>query len=365
MNKRQEIQNKARDAFIDAGSCGILQVAQRVGKIKISLDIITELKKRKELNDKSRILIAYPDNRIKDSWESDIEKWSFQHAGEMVFVNYASLNKYDEERFDMLIFDEIHATSELQRESIRLQSNVTTVVLGLSGTISQDTEEELGELGLYVVYKYTVEDAIDDEIIAPYKIYIHTVPLDNISKKMNKKGKMVSEKQQYDAYTYVIDKLKEERKDFKFLALHRNRVIQSSIAKTRKTRELLDKHKDKKILVFTGLKKISESLGIPYFHSTSQHTGVFDDFKTMPNAKLAVVNIGRAGVTFDQLDCIIINSFTGNEETTEQIIARALNRDIQDKLAEIHIICSTEEAEMKKLNKTIASFRKENIVWNP
>jgi superfamily II DNA or RNA helicase len=364
MNKRQEIQTTARDAFINGGACGILQVAQRVGKIKISLDIITELRELKELKHSSRILICYPDNRIMDSWQQDIEKWKFHHDGHLTFLNYASLHKYSQESYDMIIYDEVHATSEAQREHMRLQIDTTNLVLGLSGTISADTQIELEELGLKILYKYTVEEAIDDEIIAPYKIYIHTVQLDNIKKAPNKKGKLVSEKQQYDAYTYVIEKMKTEGRDFKFLALHRNRVLQSSYAKQLKTINLLKQYSDKKILVFTGLKKVSESLNIPYYHSTSEHTGVFDDFKTSSNAKLAVVNIGRAGVTFDQLDCIIINSFTGNEETTEQIIARALNRDIEGKIAEIHIICSTEEAELKKLNKSLSSFKKENVIWH-
>lgn len=363
MNKREQIQYAAREAFIQHGCCGILQVAQRVGKIKISLDIINELVDIGELPSKPNILVAYPDNRIKDSWIDDMTKWDFKHTALIEFVNYSSLWKYELNGFDMVIFDEVHATSENQRESMRLLIDTTDVVLGLSGTISQDTELELMEIGLKVLHKYSVEEAIEDEIIAPYKIYIHMVQLDTVHKEPNKKGKMVSEKQRYDNYTYVIEQMKMERRDFKFLALHRNRVLQSSIAKRNKTIQLLKKYANKKTLVFTGLKKISEGLGIPYFHSTSDNNAVFDDFKHGTISSLAVVNIGRAGVTFEDLDCIIINSFTGNEETTEQIIARALNRDKEGKMAEIHIVTSSEEAELKKLNKTLSSFKQENIIW--
>lgn len=363
MNKRQEIQAKAREEFMLAGCCGVLQVAQRVGKIKISLDIINELVEVNHLPTKANILVAYPDNRIKDSWVEDMKKWQFEHTALIEFVNYSSLWKYETDSFDMVIFDEVHATSENQRESMRLLIDTTDVVLGLSGTISVDTEQELMDLGLKVIYKYSVEDAIDDEIIAPYRIYIHMVELDTVHKELNKKGKMVSEKQKYDNYTYVIEQMKREGRDFKFLALHRNRVLQSSRAKQYKTIKLLKQHGDKKTLVFTGLKKVSEALGIPYYHSTSTDTTVFDAFKCGDINSLAVVNIGRAGVTFDELECIIINSFTGNEETTEQIIARALNRDKEGKMAEIHIITSSEDAELKKLNKTLSSFKQENISW--
>lgn len=363
MNKREQIQQEAAEAFLNTGSCGILQVAQRVGKIRISLNIIQALKELEDLSEDSSIIICYPDNRIKDSWQADMEKWHFEHGGEITFVNYASLHKYDDQRFDMCIFDEIHATSEAQRESMRMQLDTTDFVLGLSGTISADTELELMQLGLNIVYKYTVEEAIEDEIIAPYKIYIHVVDLDRFHKEPNKKGKLVSEKQRYDNYTYVIEQMKQDGRDFKFLALHRNRVLQSSRAKQFKTIKLLKQHGDKKTLVFTGLKKVSEALGIPYYHSTSSDDSVFDSFRDGGISSLAVVNIGRAGVTFSDLECIIINSFTGNEETTEQIIARALNRDKEDKMAEIHIVTSSEEAELKKLNKTLSSFKQENISW--
>jgi superfamily II DNA or RNA helicase len=90
---------------------------------------------------------------------------------------------------------------------------------------------------------------------------------------------------------------------------------------------------------------------------------VFEDFKTGAITSLAVVNIGRAGVTFNELEVVILSSFTGNEETTEQIIARALNKDIEGKIADIHIITSTEEAEIKKLNKALSSFDTKNIIW--
>lgn len=363
MEKRQEIQEKAVNTFLESGCIGILQVAQRVGKIKLSLDIINKMVQEGKLSTAPAVLIAYPDNRIKDSWEQDMEKWSFKYKEKVDFVNYSSIWKNVLEDYELVILDEIHATSEQQRESIRLLADTTPHVLGLSGTISQETELELRELGLRVIMKYLVEEAIEDGIIAPYRIYIHQVHLDTVFKTLNKKGKMVSEKQQYDAYTYVIEKMKQERKDFKFLALHRNRVLQSSRAKINRTVHLLKKFKDKKVLVFTGLKKVSEALDIPYFHSSSENTGVFEDFKTGAITSLAVVNIGRAGVTFNELEVVILSSFTGNEETTEQIIARALNKDIEGKIVDIHIITSTEEAEIKKLNKALSSFDTKNIIW--
>jgi superfamily II DNA or RNA helicase len=362
---REQIQKKAVDTFLDSGMWGILQIAQRVGKIKIALDILTEIiEDGVFVSDTFSILVAYPDNRIKDSWETDIKKWRFKYGDNITFCNYSSIWKYEEKHFSIVVLDEIHATSENQRQSIDKITDLSPHCLGLSGTISNKTEDELrNDLFLEVLMKYTVEDAIRDGIIAPYSITVHITPLDRVHKSPNKKGKMVTEKQKYDTYTHVFEKLKLEGRDFKFIVLHRNRVLQGSISKRTKTINLIKKFQDKRTLVFTGLKKIAESLGIPFYHSTSDDDTVFDQFKDKTINQLAVVNIGRAGVTFPDLDVIIISSFTGNEETTEQIIARALNKDTEEKIADIHIICSDEPAEVKKLKQTLINFDQNNIHW--
>ena len=361
--KREQIQEEAKMTYLGSSRKAILQIAQRVGKIKISLMIMQEIFKGR--TSPPKMLIAYPDNRIQDSWEADMKKWEFPvEKIYIVFCNYSSIWKHADNQYDMVVLDEIHATSPNQRELMIPLIKSTPNVLGLSGTISKETERELEDvLKLGIIMRYSVEEAIEDEIIAPYQITIHMVQLNTTIKAPNKKGKMVSEKDKYDGYTWVFNKLKREEKDYKFILLHRNRVLQASHSKKLKTIQLLKANKDKRVIVFTGLKKISEGLGVPFYHSTSEDEGVFDSFKEGKINQIAVVNIGRAGVTFPNLDVIIINSFTGNEETTEQIIARALNKETKDKVAYVHIICSTEEAEVKKLKKTLSSFSEENILW--
>ena len=48
------------------GKFGILNLCPRFGKIYTSINILEDLKPES-------ILIAYPDNKIKDSWQSDFE----------------------------------------------------------------------------------------------------------------------------------------------------------------------------------------------------------------------------------------------------------------------------------------------------
>lgn len=349
---REELQKEGEDIFLKEKR-GILQLAQRSGKCKIAINIFRRL-------NNPRILICYPDNKIKLSWESELKKWDYK--GDIAFFNYASIHKIEGE-WDIVVWDEIHDTSERQKFYIDAISSKTKYVLGLSGTISKETKWQLEEINLRILMKYTVEEAIEDEIIAPYNIFIHTVNLDTLTKKKNSKGKLVSEKNQYDNYTYVINKNIREKRDVSFLAIHRNRILQNSLAKYNRTLYLINKHKEESILVFTGLKKIAESLNIPYYHSTSKNEEVFEDFKKGKIKHLSVCGIGKSGVTYENLDTIILNSFTGNEEVTEQLISRGQLRDTPDKVVNIHIITSSEEAEIKKLKKTLTNFNKNSISW--
>ena len=359
---RQRVAQLAREAFVKADYKGILDICMRVGKTKIAIDIITSL------IDKNlyKVLILYPDNKIGESWRQQIKTWSSWDKDNKVHItmyNYSSIEKAIDLDWDFVVFDEIHATSDRQRIHMDTIISKTSKVIGLSGTVSEGTKEDLAGLDMHVIYRYSMDEAISDGIVAPYEIKVHVVALDDVIKTKNKSGKYKTEKQQYDAYTFVINKLLEERKDVKFLFLNRNRLLQNSIAKFKKTKELLDELHGERVLVFAGLKAIAEKLGIAYHHSTSNNPEVFQKFVDGFINKIAVVNIGKAGITFSDLQYMIINSFTGNEETTEQIISRALNKEYDGKIGVIHIICSSEEAELRKLSKTLARLNSENIEY--
>ena len=51
-----------------------------------------------------------------------------------------------------------------------------------------------------------------------------------------------TEKKQFNALSYIINKLEEEGKNTMFLRLNRMRVIQNSIAKLNKTKQLLKEY---------------------------------------------------------------------------------------------------------------------------
>jgi len=130
-----------------------------------------------------------------------------------------------------------------------------------------------------------------------------------------------------------------------------------------KTRELLKRHKEERVLVFCGVTKIADQLGIPSYHSKKEEKQIFDDFVSGKGNHLAVVKIGNTGVTYKPLNRVIINYFDSNGENLAQKINRcmAMEYDNPDKTAQIYIVCTTEDVEKKWLKKALEFFDKSKI----
>lgn len=255
--------------------------------------------------------------------------------------------------------------SEAQIEACKDLFSNNSCILGLTGTLSSWTERTLEEeLDLQVIATYTIEKAIEEGVIVDYEIHVIRVPLDNVTMQ-DYKGKQKTEKKQFDALTWVINKLQNSGSDTMFMRLARMRLIQSSLAKVKATRALLEKHADERVLVFCGVTKIADNLGIPSYHSKSNEKQLFEDFAEGKGNHLAVVKIGNSGVTYTPLHKVIINYFDSNAENLAQKINRCMGMEYAtpDKKAHIYIVSTTEPTELKWLQKALEFFDKNKIKY--
>ncbi len=189
--------------WLNNGRFGILNLCPRFGKIFTTINILEELKPK-------RVLIAYPDNKIKQSWKDDFAKRGYDDSN-VTYTTHLSLKKHLDDQFDLIVIDEIHLLSEAQIEAAKEMidkhmefSHTGGDVLGLTGTLSSWTEKTLEqELDLHVLATYSIDQAIREGVIVDYEITVVRVPLDN-KRKNNYKGKVRTEKAQFDAYGYVI-----------------------------------------------------------------------------------------------------------------------------------------------------------------
>jgi len=144
------------------------------------------------------------------------------------------------------------------------------------------------------------------------------------------------------------------------------RLVQKSYSKLLKTKEILRKYSDERILVFCGLVEVAESLGIPAYHGGVKDKQVFQDFVDGKTKQLAVVKIGNSGVTYAKLSRVIINYFDSNAENLSQKIHRAMSLEFDnpEKLAKIVILSSMEEVELSWLRKALEFFDPNKIRYH-
>lgn len=351
---QEEIIQKALK-FYETERFGYIDGAMRLGKIKISIEILSRYYVGLKL------LITYPNNKIRASWEQEFIKWRYLNPN-IIFVNFSSLHKYKAKVFDFIIIDEFHEASDNERDFCQqiMTNSKDTRVLALSGTVSIYTKNRWG---LKEIAKYTTNEGIEDGILADYRIRVHMVELDTKIKTPNKKGKMLSEKQRYSNLTYVIEKMKMEGGNYMFLTLTRNRVSISSIGKMNYVRKLLDEMKDKRVIVFTGLTEIADSIGIPSYHSKSPDDKNFIDFQEGRINQLALCESGKVGVSYKHLEGVILLNFTGSKENSAQAINRAIQLDYPNKCAQIDILCLNEEPEIRKVKETLSMLDKSKITY--
>lgn len=355
--KQSEIQEEYIEqtlSFFKKNDSGYLDLAMRFGKCRTTIEVLKRM-----YNYDCTVLIAYPDNKLKQTWEDEMALWGYTNPN-VTFVNFSSIKNYSRYLFDFIVIDEFHSASDNERDYFLSMFDETTKVLALSGTVSKDTQFDWQ---LPLIAKYSTEDGIEDGILANYQITVHFVNLDQLTLVKDSKGKMKTEKQKYDGYSWVIDKMRREGKSTMFMALARNRLSQSSIGKLNYLKKLLGNLSDKRVLVFTGLSKVADSIGIPSYHSKSKDDETFKKFQSGEENHLALAAMGKVGVTYPKLDCVILINFTYNAEESSQILNRAIKLDYADKVADLHVIALKEPAEIKKIKESLSMLDQKKIKY--
>lgn len=360
MNIRDKRQEEFANCYIKSNGKGILYLAPRFGKCRVSIIIF----KKAFIKKYPTVLIAYPDNKIKESWEAEFKEMNYINPN-ITYTTHLSLKKHIGIVYDIVVIDEIHLLSEAQIGVGKRIIDENENVLALTGTMNEWTEKQLTRrLHLPVIARYPIEQAIEEGVIVDYQITVKIIPLDNrVAQTFGKKIR--TEKAQFRAYSYIIDKLEEEEKDTFHLRLARMRVIQNSLAKLNATKTLLQQFKDKRVLIFCGVTKIADGLGCLVHHSKSDNSEEFEKFASGEGNHCAVVKIGNTGVTYKPLNIVIINYFSSSEEDLVQKIMRCmgLEYDSEQKKANIYIISTNEEVELKWLKRALSSLDSSKIKW--
>jgi len=373
--KREIIQKKALDILKANNYRGILYISMGVGKTKIAIDAI---------NDNEKVLIVAPYKSVLDNWKKEFKLWN-KSSKNVIYCTTASLTKYLSKTYDLIILDEIHLYSNNQLSKIALNRPFNFKLIGLSGTLSDSTKFTISQyLNLNVVFTYTMEEAIKDNIITDYKIKVVNVNIDNNEKYIiggtKLKPFLTTEKNQYDYLTQQFTNFKnqefnapyaEKRKysSIKMMyASKRANLIYSCKSKLKAAEKIINLNSDSRNLIFTTLTESANKLCKHQYHSKADKNNL-EKFSNGEINQLAVVNMANVGLNIKPLHKAIVHQFQSSEETAQQRLGRVIRLEYNNpsKIAEIWVVClvnTVDELWVKSALNVIPNNKIEYIDYN-
>ena len=128
----------------------------------------------KEKEGNIKILLVVAENAHKDNWKKEFIKWGLK-SNDITIECYASLPKYKESWWDLIIFDEAHHLDTNLKIDILL-GIVAEYVLLLSATLPDTLIQILTEIfGKFKVSKVSLKEAINEGMLPQPKVFL--IPL--------------------------------------------------------------------------------------------------------------------------------------------------------------------------------------------
>ena len=92
---RDKRQAEFANSWLSRGKYGILYLCPRFGKIYTTINILETMDKN------ARVLIAYPDLKIKEAWETDFKTRKYKNPN-ITYTTHMSLKKYTDQIYDFV-----------------------------------------------------------------------------------------------------------------------------------------------------------------------------------------------------------------------------------------------------------------------
>jgi superfamily II DNA or RNA helicase len=194
---KNSVQEAALNCLSNHKNRGIIEVATGVGKTKIGCDLISDVVNH-NVDNRLRAIIICPTKNLRDNeWKNELAKWCGDEILQWINIEIKCINsvyKLRGEYYDVIIIDEVHTTLS-EKYSDFLRFNNAANVLGLSATVSdtQVKRDLLSELKLPIIFRYDLNQAERDGIIADYEAYNLAIDLTE------------EESKAYQKYTSTLD----------------------------------------------------------------------------------------------------------------------------------------------------------------
>jgi superfamily II DNA or RNA helicase len=332
--ERETIQTEAHAESVKHARCS-LEVSMRVGKTRIGL-----MNLQSRWFPRIRALVVAPNKPIFKSWKDEVDKMGIPQIGECIkYSTYRSLPKLNPGDYDIVYLDEYQAILPVHEKFLAPYKGM---ILGLTGTGPKEYTTKGKLIAKYcpVVYRYTVNSAVNDGILNNYRVFIHLLDLETrkIYKQTSKHGGhwWSSEREVYDYWNdkveYAINAFDKYQANIMLLKHMKSFPTKMEYAK------LLMEYIKHKVIVFANTKEQADEICQYSYHSGNPESKdnlqlFIDDIIT----KMSCVMQLSAGVTIYGLKaCVIMHAYANNNQLAQRL-ARCLGLE-SDEVADIHIL---------------------------
>lgn len=317
----------------------------------------------------AKFLVVIPKKSIIKSWKDDAIKFEMGYLlNHIKFTTYLSLTKepYD---YDVIYLDEMHSMKFSHGDFLSLYDKVHNgTIIGLTGTYPKYKKNEKGVMCNRFcpkVFTYSVDDAVDAEILNDYRIIVHQMTLSKaltmLQKKKNGETFMTSEFKQYTYWTKRINDATTEQ-DRYLCTIQRMKQLQGFSSKEVYAKALLAKQTDKTIM-FANTQDQADRLCTHSYHSKNKNSEYnLELFKSGEIMKLSAVEQLSEGVTVKGLKiAILMHSFSNNRKTAQRL-GRILRLEIGE-TATVHILVYSDSIDAFWIKNALAAFNQSKISW--
>lgn len=357
MKTKEVIQKEIVDKILKSNFRGVVLSSVRSGKTRI---LITAVKEHCQ-KDIPKVLVLYPNIDIKNSWIAECEKIGCPM--DITYSTFISIEKVMDGDWDYIIFDEAHLIPQENKLPIAGQmAQRYKHVIFASGTYNNTTLADIRiQSGLPLIVNYTTEQAIEDGIISDYTVYIHQYALTTNQRQMisGKRKWWSSDFKENERLTKAVENSYGEKKMFASLA--RMRFINSNGSLFDAVSKWLRENPGKRLIMFTENETFGKKFRLPMFNSKSKDDTVLKQFQEGTINQLCLIKKGSAGITYPNLDNIIITAINSNGETLEQMLGRSLLTDTNH--SDIHIFVTNKKYQLNWLFSALLNIPEEKIIW--
>lgn len=365
-DNRKIIQDKGYDLSVDNKRVG-LGISMGVGKTLIGIRNMNFIHTRlKSVNKEPKFLVVAPKKSIFKAWVDELHKHGLEHLEEFItFSTYRSINKQDND-YNCVYLDECHNLLYSHKPFL---DNFSGRILGLTGTPPKYKGTEkfiMIEQYCPIKYTYVVDDAVEDNILNDYKIYIHSVSLSNRKDIQVKTKKFNFTTDEVSNYKYCTKRIEEalSPKQQQITRVMRMSAMKGYKSKEKYVADLLN-FIDGKCLIFASTIDQSNRVCEHSYNSKNSDSingQNIDDFEKGVISTLSCVEQLSEGANIDGLKTVIIMHAYGNEKKLAQRLGRAL-RLKPDETAIIHVLMYEDTIDEKWVHDAISDFDSSKITW--